>query len=302
MTEGAEGAKRCIFCVRAKGDLVDPCDPTSQAVILTREHIFPASWRGSLNVSIFIDADNEPLGLRELTRYNGPGFEESSSRPEPLFELVVQPVCDYCNNGWMNDLDLAVEPWLRDPYNTPIDAASLRRWAIKVAVLRSYYETPSAVQAGDLTALRSGQEIEDWHVFVGRTLYPGHSHTFAGTGPIPPNGGRIVGLTQISWSLGSVAVVAIRVVSDCKAGAEYLRHFKSVVRHEGTLVAEVSRKKDAYAPELAVLPELTPVKWESLVWYFSTNPLSPIASKVSELNEGFRAILEERGMRVEQSL
>ncbi|BEL41027.1 hypothetical protein [Mycobacteroides abscessus] len=293
-----EDTSRCVFCDRAKGDLVDPRDPTSQTVILTREHIFPSSWKEKLDVSMFINA-TEPLGIREFTRYVGTDFKPISSRPEPLFELVVQPVCDHCNNGWMNDLDMVVLPWLQDPYAVSIDAAALRRWAIKVAILRCYYENPHVLEPGDLVALYNGEEMTDWHIFVGRTLCPSHSHTFAGAGClIFPDGGRGVGLTQVSWSLGRIAVVAIRVVSGSEAGNGFLKHFKSVVRLEGTLVAEVSRKKGVRAPELGVLPELTPPKWESLVWYFSTNPLSPIASQVGQMEEDFRAVLEERGMVV----
>ena len=30
-----------------------------------------------------------------------------------LFDMVVKRVCASCNNGWMNQIDIAVEPYLR---------------------------------------------------------------------------------------------------------------------------------------------------------------------------------------------
>ena len=43
MAEGEQ--RRCIFCGRAKGDTIDPDDPASRNIIMTREHIFPAARR-----------------------------------------------------------------------------------------------------------------------------------------------------------------------------------------------------------------------------------------------------------------
>jgi hypothetical protein len=197
----------------------------------------------------------------------------------------------------MNDLDSAVEPWLLDPYadTSQCDVTSFRRWATKVAVLRSYLQHPTLPQPEDLTALYAGQEIPDWHIFVGRTMVPGHSHTFAGLGPIPPGaGGRVMGLTQVSWLLGHIAVVAIRVIRDSETGTGYFKMFKSHNRSDGILVAEVAPNAKQL-PRLTMLPKLSPVKWESIVWYFSTNPLSPISDHVGELERGIRAALEERG-------
>ena len=101
--------------------------------------------------------NNAPIGKREFTKYAMDGSTKLS-RPEPLFELVVKPVCDYCNNGWMNDLDSVVEPWLLEPSadDSQCDPAQFRRWAIKVAVLRSYYENPLAPQPEDFSALYNG--------------------------------------------------------------------------------------------------------------------------------------------------
>ncbi len=289
-----DGARRCIFCGRATGDSVDPDDPNSRKVILTREHLFRSSWKDKIIVSVL--PGNAPMGERAFTRY-GLDFEPKSSRPEPLFELVVKPVCDFCNSGWMNDLDSAVEPWLLDPYadGSQCDPTEFRRWAIKVAVLRSYYENRVVPQPGDLTALYEGQDIADWHIFVGRTLIPAHRHTFAGLGPIRvATGGRAMGLTQVSWSLGRVAIVAIRLVRDSETGVNFFKMFKISNRTEGILLAEVSPSAQVL-PSLSMLPELSPIKWDSIVWYFSPNPLSPISEGVRELEQGFRSLITETG-------
>ena len=151
---------------------------------------------------------------REFTRYGIDG-STTLSRPQPLFELVVKPVCDYCNNGWSNDLDSVVEPWIFDPYadDSQCDPVLFRRWAIKVAVLLSSYHHPKAPQPKDFGALHSGDDIPDWHIFVGHTMLPSHSHTFAGVGPLDgETGGRIMGVTQVSWSLGRVYVIAMRLI------------------------------------------------------------------------------------------
>jgi hypothetical protein len=290
MAEEAATQRQCMFCGRAKGDLVDPADPASRAVIMTREHIFRSSWKDKIVVSPL--PDNAPMGKREFTRY-GRNFETKSSRPESLFEVVAKPVCDFCNNGWMNDLDSAVEPWLLDPYNCQCDPVALRRWAIKVSILRSYHENSRVPQPEDFTALHDGEDIADWHTFVGRTLYPSHSHTFAGVGPITPAGGRGLGLTQVSWSLGHVAIMAIRLVGE-ETGKELFKAFKYHNRSEGILMAEVSPTAKRI-PDLAQLPELTPIKWESIVWYYSTNPLSPIAEGIGEMEDSFRDVLEQHG-------
>jgi hypothetical protein len=225
------------------------------------------------------------------------------SRPEPLFELVVKPVCDYCNNGWMNDLDSVVEPWLLEPSadDSQCDPAQFRRWAIKVAVLRSYYENPLAPQPEDFSALYNGQDVPDWHIFVGRTLLPNHSHTFVGFGPLDgETGGRILGITQVSWSLGRVIVVAIRLIRDSETATSFFRMFKSSNRSEGIVVAEVLPKAKKL-PSLAMLPELSLIKYQTLslikyqtlVWYFSTNPLSPISEAVLGLEDGFRSVMND---------
>jgi len=124
---------------------------------MTREHIFRSSWRDKLDIG-------PPRGDRDFAKISIKG-EIKSTRPEPLFDVTVKWVCDHCNNGWMNSLDSAVEPWIFDPYAeaNQCDPQQFRRWATKVAVLRSHYEHPVVPQDGDFDALYQGVDIADWH-------------------------------------------------------------------------------------------------------------------------------------------
>jgi hypothetical protein len=102
----------------------------------------------------------------------------------------------------MNDLDSIVEPWVFDPNNDDnrCDPTQFRRWAIKIALLRLYYEEPLLIEPGDPAKIYAGEDIPDWHVFIGHTQHPEHRHAFCGVGSaiaLPP-GGRIYGLSQLS--------------------------------------------------------------------------------------------------------
>jgi hypothetical protein len=292
--------KRCILCGRAKGDLVDPYDSTSRRVILTREHIFRESWEGSA-IDISYVPDDHPLSTRSFTSYRVDGSIRSV-RPDPLFQLVVKPVCDYCNNGWMNDLDSVVEPWVFDPYadESQCDPVQFRRWATKAAVLRSYYEDPIVPQPGDLKALYEGVDITGWRIFVGRLALPSHSHQFVGFGVNDmQQGGRAFGITEVSWSLGHTLFIALRLADD-ELAPPWFKTFKRVNMQAGVLVAEVLPTATSL-PSLATLPNLSLRQEASLTWFFSTVPVSPIAEQVRVMERGFRRAIEETGGTVEEA-
>lgn len=283
--------RRCIFCGRAKGDLVDSNDPTSRKVIMTREHIFRESWQGKL-VTSYVPRSH-PAARREYVQY---GFDGSKrlSRPDPLFEMVVKPVCDYCNNGWMNDLDTAVEPWILNPYSDEFecDPAQFRRWAIKVAVLRSHYESGVVPQPGDMGALYNGNDIPDWRIFVGHMALPNHSHTFVGFGPIVPTGGRIMGITQVSWSLGRVVVFALRLIGDDGTAINFFDMFKHSNRFR---VLREALPDTTKLPSVELLPKLTTNQYNAWAWYFSTNPLSPISQGIQRFENEVRKAAKDSG-------
>ncbi len=227
-----------------------------------------------------------------MTAYGIDGSAKSV-RPDPLFELVVKSVCDHCNNGWMNDLDSDVESFILE-HSAEADVRAFRRWAIKVAILRSYYHHPLMPQPGDFEAIYNG-DIAAWHIFVGRTAFPSHSHIFAGYGISDAEaGGRIMGVTQVTWSLGTVFVVAMRIVDDCESGKQFLRIFKQYNRDQGILVAEVLSGATRL-PEVDLLPEISLVQFDHIAWFMSAMRMSPISAGIRKIEDFARETMDELG-------
>ncbi|WP_156660738.1 hypothetical protein [Mycobacterium sp. 852002-10029_SCH5224772] len=189
----------CMFC---EGDAP-----------ITREHIFRSSWKHKIDTSEHLV--ELPFFERKFTQY-GQDNSAVRTKSEDLFSTSVKRVCAPCNNTWMNDLDSIAEPWVFDPNNDDnrCDSAQFRRWAIKIALLRLYFEQTFLIEPGDTAKIYAGEDIPDWHVFIGHTQRPEHRHSLCGIGPvtIAPPGGKVYGLTQVSWTLGHSLVVAIRVV------------------------------------------------------------------------------------------
>jgi hypothetical protein len=271
---------------------------------MTREHIFRSSWKRKIDTSEHLA--NLPFFERRFTRYKA-DTSATLTKSEDLFSTSVKRVCASCNNNWMNDLDSVVEPWVFDPDNDDnrCDPAQFRRWAIKVALLRLYFEEPLLIEPEDPARIYAGEDIPDWHVFIGHTQRPEHRHAFCGVGPgiaVPP-GGRIYGLNQLSWTLGHSLVVAIRVViRDDEPSREELnelsrncfKNFKQYNRWRGIEVLEVLPTAKMM-PSVRSLPALPTGEIQRLVWLFTTNPISPIADRVREVDEGMKALAAELG-------
>jgi hypothetical protein len=147
---------------------------------LTVEHIFRSAWKNMLVI---------PQGKREFYQVKAGGIERR--RNDPLSGLTTKSVCGTCNSGWMNDLHLRVEKWVMNPETlesscTPTD---LRRWAIKIAILRSRRDQPDflprenlIIPPEDMSTLYNDDDIDDWHIFIGRAQCSEHRHNFAGIG------------------------------------------------------------------------------------------------------------------------
>lgn len=179
---------------------------------VTKEHIFRSSWRRKLEVNQ--DLVKLPGVERKFTRYSQDDNSVKFSKSEDLFSVIVKRVCDKCNNRWMNDLDSIVEPWVFNPDNDDnrCDPKEFRRSAIKVALLRAYYDNPLVVEPDDPPTIYAGDDIPDWHVFIGHTAVPEHRHSLCGVGPVLYGvGGKAFGITQVSWTLGHSLVTALRV-------------------------------------------------------------------------------------------
>lgn len=261
---------------------------------MTREHIFRSAWKDKLDVSIF--PAGSPLVERKITRYRLDNTVARSTM-ESLFSISVRRVCAPCNNNWMNDLDSLVEPWVFNPLNDAnlCDPKQFRRWAVKIALLRCYYENPLIVEPLDPATLFTGKDITDWHIFIGRTAHPDHRHAFAGVGPLLPDGGRgFAGVTQVSWTLGYSFVVALRLVNGNEWSGNCLRNFKAYNRTRGVLVREVLPNAPTM-PSVSQLPPLPMSELLRLVWFFTPNPASPIANDIRATTEAIQETFDQVG-------
>lgn len=291
--------RRCLFCGRQKGDAIWPHDPNSRKVRhITREHLFRESWREKLECSTL--PSGSPPPKREFVKYDVDGSVRMA-KPEVLFQVVVKPVCDYCNSGWLNDLDAEIEPWIFNLYDDGLkpDPEAFRRWAIKVAVLLSHNESKQIPQPGDIQAVHDGTDIPEWHVFVGHMGHPHHAYTFVGFGPIAPEGGRIMGVTQASWSLGKLMVTAVRLVGDSEIPSNLFSLFRQSNLSEHMMLAEI-KPGAAKMPSVALLPRMNARGYMSWAWYFSTNPLSPIFRTMQRLEDEVRMAAKQLGSPVRQ--
>jgi hypothetical protein len=251
-----------------------------------------------------------PFFERKFTKY-GQDNSETLTKSEDLFSVTVKRVCAPCNNTWMNDLDSVVEPWVFDPNNDDnrCDPKLFRRWAIKVALLRLYYEEPLLIEPGDPAKIYAGEHIPEWHVLIGRTELPEHRHAFCGVGPVRADtGGRLYGLTQVSWTLGHSRVTAMRVVIGNdelsqnhfnELSRNCLKNFKQYNRWRGIKVLEVLPTANEM-PSVRSLPALPTPEVQQLVWLFTPNPISPIADRVRKVNEGIKQLAKQLGFEWHQ--
>lgn len=265
----------------------------------TQEHFFHKAWREKLDVTIY--EDGSPNADRYFKSYNADNVEQMS-RPETLFSMYVTGVCSSCNSGWMNALDQHVEPWVFDPTNDANlpDPKKFRRWALKVAILRAHYENPWVLPKSDAKALYAGDDIPDWHVFVGRSAQPDHRHALAGWGPLlgETGNGREWGITEIGWTLGRSFVVAIRIhlsKDESKYPAEHFKLFKGYNRHRNYQMLEVLPGASGM-PSVRNVPGLLRDELVRLVWFFTPNEASPIADSVRGLEQGWRQAVKEMGL------
>jgi hypothetical protein len=226
---------------------------------------------------------------------------ETRQKSETLFSVSVKRVCARCNNEWMNDLDTVVEPWVFDPTDDDNlrDPKQFRRWAIKVALLRAYYDSPNAVHQSDLKAVFDGDDIPEWHVFIGRTEHPDHRHTYCGWGPVstdPEIGGRAIGITEVAWTLGYSLVVTIRVEGGDQSWlpGSHFKLFKQYNRTQWVQVLEVLPNAKAM-PSVRNAPALPRHEVQRLVWFYTPNSVSPIAESVHALEYGWREAATDAG-------
>ncbi|MBF9522613.1 hypothetical protein ACNQQN_22375 [Mycobacteroides chelonae] len=262
---------------------------------MTREHVFRSSWKRKIDTREYLL--QLPGVDRKFIQYNLDGSTRHS-KLEDLFSVVIKRVCATCNNEWMNDLDSIVEPWVFDPDNDDnrCDPRVFRRWAIKVALLRIYYDEPLLIEPADPPRIFAGDDIPDWHVFVGHMEIPEHRHALCGVGPfLVTVGGKAFGVTQVSWTLGYSLVTALRIHGDHEWSTNCLRNFKHYNRLQNVIVHEILPSATEM-PSVRSLPALSRDEVQTLVWLFSPHPTSPMADEVRKSNEGTRALAKELGI------
>ncbi|OBB21074.1 hypothetical protein A5761_02900 [Mycolicibacterium setense] len=258
---------------------------------VTKEHIFRRSWKKTLEVNEGLT--ELPFFERRFSRYDVEDNSIKYTKLEDLFSVIVKRVCDNCNNQWMNDLDTAVEPWVFNPMDdeTRCDPVTFRRWAIKVALLRSYYENPNLIEPSDPPTLFAGDEIPDWHVFIGHTALPEHRHALCGVGPVLQEPlGRPFGITQVSWTLGHSLVTALRVHGTDEISTNCFKNFRQYNGVRRGAVREVKPSSATEMPTVRLLPALSQDQIQELVWLFTPHPSSPFAKEVRTANEWLKTL------------
>jgi hypothetical protein len=272
-----QGLPGCIFCGEKP---------------LTVEHVFKSAWKNKLAL---------PEGKREFYQVKAEGAERIAN--DSLFGLTTKSVCANCNNGWMNDLDLCVENWVMDPDGldpgcTPRD---LRRWAMKIAILRSRWDQPDTlsrerliIPPDDMARLYDGEDLDDWHIFIGRAQRPEHRHNFCSlVGGHIDEGYMAWGVLQMSWSLGTALVTALRIAEE--PGRQFLKSFKGYNREQGTPFAEVL-SGTATLPALADRPAIPNWLILRFFWFFAPNDASPIAQQLRSLHSAVNDSLQAQGL------
>jgi hypothetical protein len=266
--------------------------------LMSREHIFRSSWRGKLDTSEHL---TNLAGVERKFITYGPDNSQVTSKSEDLFSVTLRRVCGKCNNQWMNALDSVVEDWVFDPNNDDnrCDPIQFRRWAIKVALLREAYDNRFLVDSADPPRIYAGDDIPEWHVYIGHTAVPEHRHALCGVGPVllGPPGGKAYGITQVSWTLGHSLVTALRVHNtdiDSKNCYLNFRQYNGVRRG---VVREV-KPTDTEMPTVRLVKELVENEIQELVWLYTPHPISPFAKEVREANEGMRELANALGIEV----
>lgn len=243
------------------------------------EHIFKKALKKKLGIT---DPTDRAYKQRDHTG-------NITTRPDPLFDQKVRRVCRTCNNGWMNDLDLHVEDWIADPDHRnafeTCDPTQFRRWAIKLALMRSLLDSATAVPRAYFESLFKGDDIEDWHVFVGRASFKEYRHacTHLGVGFDHATRNLAYGLIHVSWTLGKAVVSAVSI-----PGGDPEKHFfpsfRNYNRNVGEPLVEIPYGAVAL-PDVFAHRLLGAFQTEPFFMFYTPEPVSPIAEEMRKTYE-----------------
>lgn len=248
----APTGRKCVFC---------------GGTPVTNEHVFKEAFRERLNLR-----DHK----REFTQRKRPDGPRTT-RPDPLFGLEVRRVCADCNSGWMNRLDLSVQDWSIDPDDVTrtYDPTQFRRWAIKVAMMRTFADSSFGLPPNDFKRLMNGDDLAEWHVFVGRSEVTEWRHNYAAFAGGQKDLGYIsAGLIHVSWVVGTSVVSTFRLAGG--AGVYLLLNgFRQYNLFHGAPLVEIPHCPREF-PKLSSRPKLIAGQAEPLFRYF-TDEHSPVA-------------------------
>jgi hypothetical protein len=261
----ARRSKRCVFC-REHG--------------VTAQHVIHDDWKNKVPIP---DSPSEFY-------YSKHG--EAGTRPDaPLFGLQVKQVCGPCNRGWMVRLELDVEPWILNPdmLDAPFSPKTFRRWAIMTAIMRSYVDHSrwGVVPRAELQRLYAGEDLPEWHVFVGKTHARQLRHAFYAVGK-GDGSGLLGGIVQASFVIGAAVVVCLRIFAP---DAEPSLHagFKDFYVHRVDYLTEVSTS-DGSMPHLVLKPAIPNNLFSGMFLFFTNDPRSPVAHVMAQT---WRNLLEQ---------
>lgn len=141
--------KACIFC-------------GSTTNKISKEHVFRNALRKYAPSDLGMMFENFTTGERRELK-------------DSLFDQTLRKVCKPCNEGWMERLEVQVEPVLAalimgEPTSlTQHEARALARWAAKTNVVRGHTGRSLAVQPSAAAEIRDCEVLpSDWHVLIWR--------------------------------------------------------------------------------------------------------------------------------------
>ena len=103
-----------------------------------------------------------------------------------------------------------------------------------------------------------------------------------------------MGITQVTWSLGKLFVVAMRIIDDSESGKSSLGLFRMFNRNHGIIFTEVRRNAKRF-PSLELLPAISLADLERIAWFMSPMPISPIGEGLRKFEEDTRQMMDELG-------
>ncbi|MGD1172162.1 hypothetical protein [Mycobacterium seoulense] len=271
----SHGRRSCVFCG----------GPAN-----SREHVFKKDFKKKLGIT-------DPLD-RAFTQRDGNGVV--TRRPDPLFESKVRRVCKQCNNTWMNHLDLHVEHWILDPDDRAAyegcDPTQFRRWAIKLALMRSLLDTATFVPREYFQDLFQGHDIEDWHVFVGRASFKEYRHAFShfGVGLDAAARNMTHGLIHASWALGT-AVVSAACVRGLNPKTDFFPDFRRYNRMMKEPLVEIPYGAAAM-PDVFGHRKLGAFQTEPFFMFYTLEPVSPYAAEMKKTYDMIHALARSYGL------